>query len=319
MNCVMQRIAVCGVSLLTASAGFISLPLIAGAQVPAARTESTASLNPSTSAGNDPVQPIQPAESTPDITLDPATLIPELPPLPAAKATVIGGVVAKLDRVQDELTIQVFGGGRVSTLFDPRTRVYRNGEPASFEDLRKGERIYADTILLDGKVFARNIRMTGANSVGQSQGVVVAYHHDTGALTLRDALSPVPLQLRLTSATRIIRGNHLASTQDLSAGTLVAVDFQNDAGHAIARQVAILITPGTEFTFTGRITTLDLHLGLLVVASDIDHKSYDIYFDPSVIPTDDSLREGANVTVLTQYKDSRYVARGVTVNSNSPK
>jgi len=319
MNRAIQRIAVTSLPLLATVAAFLLLPPVISAQAPARKTESASSLSPADSAISDAVQPAQPAESIADITLDPATLIPELPPLPAVKATEIGGVIAKLDRVQDQLTIQVFGGGRVSTLFDPRTRIYRNGKPASFEDMKKGERVYADTILLDGKIFARNIRVAGADSVGQSQGVVVAYRQGTGALILRDALSPVPLQLHLTSGTRITHADHPASVNDLRAGTLVAVEFQNDAGRATAREVSILITPGTEFTFTGRIIMLDLHLGLLVVTSDVDHKTYDISFEPSTILAGDGLREGADVTIRTQYEDNRYVARGVTVHSSPVK
>ena len=319
MNRAMQWIAVCANSMRVVIVALASLAVITPRPAAAQQAEPVSSLRPASPAGNDDrVQPAQPAENTPDITLDPAMLLPELPPLPAAKATVVGGVIAKLDRVQDQLTIQVFGGSSLNTLFDPRTRIYRNGKPASLADLKRGERIYADTILVGGRVFARNIRLSGAGSEGHIQGVVISYRGDTGVLILRDALSPDPLQLRLTSSTGITHGDQPASIRDLVTGTLVAVQFQNDSGRTTARQVSVLIAPGTEFTFTGRVTSLDLHKGLLVVTSSIDHKTYEIDFDPSAPPTSD-LREGADVTVLARYGDNRYIARGVTVNSMSEK
>ena len=55
---------------------------------------------------------------------DPASLLPDLPPVPRAKATLIGGTVERLDRVRERVTVRVFGGGRMSVLYDPRTRVY---------------------------------------------------------------------------------------------------------------------------------------------------------------------------------------------------
>ena len=47
--------------------------------------------------------------------------------------------------------------------------------------------------------------------------------------------------------------------------------------------------PGTDFTFAGRVISLDLHIGLLVLQSATDHKTYEIYLDPSAIAIDDRL------------------------------
>jgi hypothetical protein len=276
-----------------------------------------------------PVKPVQPAPSSisdaiqpldEDPPVDPASLVPDLPPLPAAKATLIGGTVERLDRVQDELTIRAFGGGKVKTLFDPRTRVLRDGKPVSTEDLKVGDRIYADTILVDGNVFARTIRLSGANPEGEGQGVVLSYRHDSGELVVRDLLSPRPMKLRLNSSSRILRGNQRVSTNELVPGTLVSLQFQpHSGGPSIVRELSILITPGTEFTFTGRVTFLDLRNGLLVVTSLADHKTYEVHFNPSGMQLSPDLREGADVTVLTRYDGEQYVARGMTVEPNRSK
>ncbi|HLV89306.1 MAG TPA: hypothetical protein VKV39_20140 [Candidatus Sulfotelmatobacter sp.] len=261
----------------------------------------------------DSVQPVYPANNGPEIALDPSSLVPDLPQLPSSKASLIGGTVARVDHIRDEITIQVFGGGKVKTLFDPRTHIYRDGKAASVTDIQKGERVYADTMLLDGKIFARNLRIGAQNSQGEGQGVVLSYRSNDGSLVLRDMLSPKPLNLRLEPDTRIVRSHQSANARDLVPGTLVSVQFQNQGGHAIARQVSILIAPGAEFSFLGRVLTLDLHLGLLVVSSTIDHKNYEIYLDPGVTTPDDDLREGAEVTILARYDGSRYVARGITI------
>jgi hypothetical protein len=267
--------------------------------------------------GADPIKPAKKADDAPNITLDPASLVPDLPPIPGARATLIGGTIEDIDLVRDEITIRVFGGGRMKTLFDPRTNVSRDGKKASIEELKTGQRIYADTILLNGTVFARNIRLSGSSPVGESQGVVVSYRGDKNLLVLHDLLSPAPMNLHLTPGTRITRGNQAASTSDLVPGTLVSVNFiPEPANRPVARQVTILITPGTEFTFNGRVVALDLHLGLLVVTSTADHRMYEVHFDPATLPISSDLREGAEISVRTRYEGNQYVARGLTVNTN---
>ena len=95
----------------------------------------------------------------------------------------------------------------------------------------------------------------------------------------------------------------------------MAVKFgsQQD-GRDVAREVSVLAVPGASFTFAGRVTGLDLRLGLLTLTSATDNKTYEIYFDPSVIE-DDNLRRASDVTVLTRFDGNHYVARSVTVNS----
>jgi hypothetical protein len=246
--------------------------------------------------------------------VDAASLLPDLPSLPHAKASLIGGTIQRVDRVRDQLTLQIFGGGKMKILFDTRTHIYSGNVLGSAPDLRPGSRVYVDTILDGSAVFARNIRLATNAIGGKSQGVVTSYRADKGELVLHDSLSPEPVRLRLTSRTQVLQGGHAASSSQLVPGTLVEVDFTSQKDIRDAQQVSILAVPGSSFTFGGLVVSLDLHLGLLVLTSSTDRKTYEIYLDP-VIAVDDRLHPGADVTAVTNFDGTRYVARSLTVNS----
>lgn len=262
------------------------------------------------------IQPAQPSsEEKADenaIVADPASLIPELPPVPPNKATLIGGTLEKLDRVRDEMTVRVFGGGRVRALFDPRTRVYRGPKQVTIADLKQGERVYLDTILDGETVFARNIRLSPVTVAGQSQGLVLKYNNDE--LTIRDGISPSPVKIHLTPTTKFVFEGRPVAASRLREGSLISVDFDSQGnGHSAAREISILALPGTRYTFVGQVLHIDLRSGLLVLNSSIDHKTYEIHLNPQSSP-DDNLQAGANVTITANFEDSHYVARSVTVN-----
>jgi Domain of unknown function (DUF5666) len=252
-----------------------------------------------------------------DEALDPASLLPDLPALPRTKASLIGGTIQKVDRVRDQLTLQIFGGGKMKIFFDPRSNIVQGSNQASPADLRPGDRVYVDTILDGSTVFARDIRLaTAALSGGKSQGVVVSYRADKAELVVRDLLSPNPIKLRISSGTQIMQDGHITAASRLVPGTLVNVDFVSQKDVRDARQVSILAIPGTSFTFGGVVTSLDLRVGLLVLTSSSDHKTYEIYLDPASITVDDRLRLGADVTAITNFDGSRYVAHNLTINSH---
>ncbi|MGA8431306.1 MAG: DUF5666 domain-containing protein [Candidatus Sulfotelmatobacter sp.] len=258
------------------------------------------------------------ANDVPDIALDPASLLPDLPALPSAKATLIGGSIQKLDRIRDQITVQVFGGGKMKISFDPRTHIYNDGTQASVSDLRQGDRVYVDTILDGSTVFARSIRLKTTTSAGESQGTVTSYRADKGELEIRDALSPRVLKIRVMPQTRIMNGNRSVSSSELMPGTLVAVKFgPQQNGSDVAQELSVLAVPGSSFTFAGRVISLDLRLGVLVLDSSTDHKTYEIHFDPSVAGFGDGLREATDVTVVTRFDGNQYTARSLTVNPSS--
>jgi hypothetical protein len=208
----------------------------------------------------------------------------------------------------------VFGGGKMKIAFDPRTKILKNGETALPSDLRRGDHVSIDTILNGGTVFARNIRLT-TSIPGESQGTVVSYQDSSHELDVRDRLSPRVLKLRLTPQTRVIDQGKNAAPGELVRGTLVSIRFgaQKD-GRNTVDEITVLAVPGRSFTFVGHVTNLDLRAGLIVLTSTTDGKTYEISFDPSEMKLEDSLAQAADVTVVTQFDGSRYVARSVKVN-----
>jgi len=275
---------------------------------------------PASSATSTPSTPsieiLRPAPEATDAVIDPASLLPDLPRLPDAKASLIGGTVGRLDRVRDQITVQIFGGGKMKIFFDPRTHIYHDGAETSLADLHQGDRVYIETILDGSNVFARAIRLKTSTSAGESQGIITSYSDSKGELELRDGLSPQTIKIRVTPQTRIIEGTHSASPNRLAPGTLIAVKFgaRKDGGE-VASEVSVLAAPGDSFTFAGQVIAVDLRLGLMVLTSSTDHKTYEIYLDPSVMTIDESVRPSVDVTVLTRFEGNRYVARSITVNS----
>ena len=246
-------------------------------------------------------------------------LLPELPPPPGGKATLIGGTLSSLDRVRDEMIVRPFGGGKLRILFDGRTQVYRDGTKVSQRELRSGDRIYVDTLLDGTTIFAKNIRMQTKQTGGESRGQIVKYDEGTGTLTLKDALSSHSVNLRVTSSTRILHDSQAGTRADLVPGALVNVTFRASGKEpkepGIVDEVSILAAPGTAFTFAGQVTYLDMHAGLLVLVDPRDKKSYEIHFDPARMKTDGELREGSEVNVTADFDGTRYVTKAVTVSA----
>lgn len=279
------------------------------------KAASSAVVSPS----SETIEPVKPAPHPPKpvandaIAVDPESLLPDLPPLPRTNATLVGGTIQHLDRVRDRVTLRVFGGGKSSALIDPRTQVYVGDKQASIADLHEGQRVYLDTVLDGSTVFARVIRVGNAPDMGNSQGVVEAYRQDRGEITMSDGLSPLPVRIRLTPATKLTEGNRTLSASSLRPGSLIKVSFDSQgSGHDVAREISILASPGTRYTFSGEIVHIDLRTGLLVINSP-DRNTYEIYLAPSVPP--DNLHPGAVVTAVTDFENARYVAHSVTVNS----
>jgi hypothetical protein len=171
---------------------------------------------------------------------------------------------------------------------------------------------------LDGSTaFARSIRLKTAQALGESQGVVLKYRSDRGELTIRDSISPTPVRVRLSPLTQFKQNGRTVPSSVLAPGSLISVNFSSEGtGRDVAREISILALPGTRYTFAGQVLHIDLRSGLLVINSSTDHKTYEIYLDPSVVPNED-LHVGSVVTVDANFQDSRYVARNVTIESQS--
>ncbi len=299
-----------------------SAALQPAASAPPAPSEAPLSEHAIEPIANDAAEPSTTTTARParnddvDIALDPASLIPDLPPIPKQNATLIGGTIEKLDRVRDQIVVRTFGGGTIKICFDPRTHFFRGRADGNAYDLKPGDRVYVDTQLDGDTIFARNIRVSDTTSAGEGQGTVISYRSDNGELLLSDALSPRAIKVRITPETRILQGDHNVAAYDLENGALVSVKFgPQQNGAEVAREVSILALPGSSFTFAGQVTAINLRLGIIVITSSTDHKSYEIYVDPSLLPADDSLHEASNITVLARFDGRHYVASNLTVNA----
>lgn len=239
----------------------------------------------------------------------------DLLPQPRGKTTLLGGTVRNLDYVRDKVTVRVFGGRDVVVLFDDRTHFYRDGVAASARELQSGARVYVDTSMAGSDIFARNIRILSQAANGESNGQIESYDPKSGELLVRDVLAAEPTKFHLEPNASVLRDGHPATNADLHPGTLVSLKFGPSAnGPGVVREITILAEPGGQFVFAGRVTHLDVHSGLLVVADPRDSKSYDIHFDPAMGGIEDRLQEGVDVTVTTSFDGANYVAKSIVVN-----
>jgi hypothetical protein len=244
-----------------------------------------------------------------------------LPPIPKGKSTVMGGEIHDVDPVRDQFTLKVFGAGAVKILYDERTRVYRDGIRTPLRDLRSEDHASVETVLDGTNVFALSIHMLSQSPAGEAQGQVLSYNSGTGELAVDDALSHDPIKLLVPAGTPVVRqGQDSFSTatrgpSDLVRGTLISVEFKSDnKGRGVASHIAILATPGSAFVFSGNISFLDLHSGLLALVDPRDNKSYQISFDTARYPMSRDLHEGEHITVTANFDGARYVASAIAVN-----
>ena len=237
----------------------------------------------------------------------------DLPPLPHGKVSLLGGTITRLDRVQDHLTIQPFGGKqKINVAFDVRTRFFRDSQPATQRDLKVGERVYLDTMLNGTAIFAKSIWIDSNAAGGSGRGQIIAYEPQNGVLTLHDELSAQPVKFRLGPNTVVRQGAETRSLADLRAGALVSLSFGPEQGRAgMVREISILAQPGTQFSFFGRITYMDLSRKLIAVANESDNTTYEIYLGSLPPGGFRDVRQGAEVTVSAVFDGKHYVARNV--------
>lgn len=240
--------------------------------------------------------------------------MPNLPPPPSGKSTVIGGTLLKVDPVRDQVTVHVFGGGSMKIFFDARTQVYRDGQRVSLHDLKNGDRASVETILDGTMVFARSVHILTRRMEAECHGQVLAYNAAAGELRVRDFLSSEPLALRVPSGTTILREDHEASSAQLRAGALVDVEYQaSGSGQGVATKIAILAIPGLEYIFSGRVAFVDVRAGKMAIVDPHDQRSYDISFNPRSSVLGD-VREGNDVVVTAVFDGTRYSANAIKLN-----
>lgn len=233
----------------------------------------------------------------------------DLPPLPHNTVTLIGGTVVSLDEIMNRMTLQPFGTKRkMEVRFDTRTHFYENGKPITEKEVKQGQRIYLDSMLNGTKVFAKTIWIQTAMDSGIGQGQVIDFDSSHQVLTVRDELFSEPLKLHLTSATVIKKGDQPGSTSDLQSNVLVALTF---GPQREVQQVTVLATPGTSFTFAGRVTFIDMSQKLIALDNRSDGKKYDVYVNAIPDSILRQVREGSELSVSAVFDGNQYDARRV--------
>jgi hypothetical protein len=245
--------------------------------------------------------------------------IPSLPPAPKGKSTIIGGEIKSVDPVRDELTLKIYGQRPTKILFDERTQVYRDGKPIPLRDLGPADHASVQTVLDKTSVYALSIHILSQSPEGENQGRVLAYNPDTRVLTVSSALLSEPMKVFVPVNTPIGRVGQPAFSSaesglsDLVSGALISVKFGMDKkGHGVASNIAVLARPGSAFVFTGDITALDTHSGILVLVDPLDEKSYQISFDSSRLQASQNLHPGDHVMVTANYDGARYIASAIS-------
>jgi len=246
------------------------------------------------------------------------TKVSALPPVPKGKSTILGGEILNVDPVRDQLTLKVFGERPMKILFDERTEVYRDGKRVPLRDVRREEHASVQTILDGSKLFALSIHVLSNAEQGEYEGRVLRFDSATGQLEVAAGESHETIKLLVSSSTSFEpRGqsgftSQLAGASDLVAGTLVSAQFiASGKGEPAASRITILAVPGSTFVFGGRVSSLDLHAGLMALVDPRDQKSYSVSFSPSM-PAVQQLHVGDSVRAVTKYDGVRYVAGEIT-------
>lgn len=242
-----------------------------------------------------------------------------LPPPPSGKSTILGGEIRAVDPVLDQFTLRVYGQRPLKIFFDERTQLFRDGAKIPLRDLHPEQHASVQTILDGGNVFALSIHVLSQAPQGECRGQVQSYDPATRELMLTSNLTREPIRLLLRDQTQVVRegqqgfASEGSGISDLVNGSLVVVKFEaNGKGQAIVNHVAVLARPGANFVFSGKISSLDVHAGTLVLVDPRDDKSYQISFNPSAIPGGGNLHSGDLVRVSAQLGDGRYTATGIT-------
>jgi hypothetical protein len=234
------------------------------------------------------------------------------PPLPKGTVSLLGGTVAKVDAIRDRAVVRAFGGRDVTIDFDGRTKVIREQTSVSTREIRAGSRIYADTIVVNGRIFAKTIRIETSLAMGEVRGQVTNYDPTRGVLSIRDALAPEPLRIRITPETAIRAGDRRAEPSQLVVGTLVKIGFRpGSEGADMAQRIDILAQPGSPFTFAGKITFVDVRAGYVAITNEAEAKSYEVAVDRLAPEVKLQLKEGTEVLIRAQFDGQKYHAQTI--------
>src|SRR5205814_344212 len=136
-----------------------------------------------------------------------------------------------VDHIRNRLSIDAFGGKKMSIRFDDRTHVFRDGVETTQLAIHKGDRVYVDSQLDQTKVFARNIHILSESTPADARGQLIHYDPRTSTIAMQDELSATPVRFRIDKGTAIKRQGAAGGITDLQTGALIAVHFVPDAGN----------------------------------------------------------------------------------------
>jgi hypothetical protein len=303
---------------------FLIPVLLSSLAAPWALSSASASVDPTPHGPGSPPPPANasaaPGAADPSRVTGTPGFLPPLPPVPQGTSTVIGGVIRSFDPVRDQMTLGVYGSEKaMKILFDERTQFYRDGVKTPLDDMRPNDHASVETTLDGDNVFAISVHMLSRSPLGECQGQVLAFDPRSGELTVRNALSGQPIRLRVESQTTIARmgqpafASSVTGTSDLMRGALISIRFESYDGGSVADSISILATPGSGFYFSGDVTFLDLHAGILALTDPRDQSSYTIAFDPARFPASRQLHEGSHIGVNASFDGHHYVANKLSV------
>jgi co-chaperonin GroES (HSP10) len=213
------------------------------------------------------------------------------------------------------MTVSVYGSNAMQVKFDQRTHFFRDGKETTQMAVKRGDRVYLDTQLFEGKVFAKNVHIQTGNTPADASGQIMSFDRKSGNMVVFDQLAGSSVKFRVSPQTAIKSGDSGATLSSLRPGALIAVKFSPKSRNAgSADEISIIAEPGTAFTYFGRVTHLDIRSGSLSIENRADGKMYDVHFDPSArIP--DNLLIGSQVTVVAMFEGNRYTTQSIEVNA----
>jgi hypothetical protein len=265
----------------------------------------------------------QPSQPTTEIipegssagSADPLLEPNELPRKPLA---LIGGIANKVDPIRNRIEIQPYGGGKkMEVRFDDRSHVYRDGRETTVLGIHKGDRVYVDTLLLDGKVFAKNVRVQTKSEAAESRGQVTAVDPRTGQVTLLDSLTGQSVRFQVTPRTLIQKRGEISTAADIKPGALMDVRFAPGQKGGTAQQVGLLAVPGESFVFAGRVTHLDISSGTLAIDNESDERNYTVHFNLATVENREQLSVGSEVSARATFDGKNYNAQQLTLMSGA--
>lgn len=231
----------------------------------------------------------------------------------------IGGLATSVDHVRNHLTIQPFGGGKkVKVFVDERSHIYRNGVETTVLGIRKGDRVYVDTMLDGSKILAKNVRVLTESGLVEVRGQVIGTNPEKGTISVRDQLSAKPVTFSVSGNTKYSSSKGAAVAGDVQAGSLIDVQFspRRDGG-AVAREITVLAKPGDNYIFSGVVTNLDMRTDSLSLDNSSDGQPYEIQFSRAALSDPQALKVGSEVTARTTFDGKQYKASNVRIEKSN--